>query len=253
MKRYHIPASITLAQGLLESGAGRSELARKSNNHFGIKCGRSWDGRTVRADDDAPNECFRAYRHAKDSYRDHSKFLRTGARYAFLFRLKITDYKGWARGLKKAGYATDPRYADRLINIIELYDLDRYDTKKGLEWIEEFPNPHQPYLANDMVYIIARRGDTFEKLSDELGISKKKLRTYNELPKDYQFMGGEIVYLEKKHRRATKEYIVYVVRQGDSMYSISQKFGIRLKNLYKLNKMEPDSPAPKVGDILRLR
>lgn len=111
--------------------------------------------------------------------------------------MKITDYKGWARGLKKAGYATDPRYADRLINIIELYDLDRYDTKKGLEWIEEFPNPHQPYLANDMVYIIARRGDTFEKLSDELGISKKKLRTYNELPKDYQFMGGEIVYLEK--------------------------------------------------------
>lgn len=253
MKRYHIPASITLAQGLLESGAGRSELARKSNNHFGIKCGRSWDGRTVRADDDAPNECFRAYRHAKDSYRDHSKFLRMGARYAFLFRLKITDYKGWARGLKKAGYATDPRYADRLINIIELYDLDRYDSKKGLEWAEEFPNPHQPYLANDMVYIIARRGDTFEKLSDELGISKKKLRTYNELPKDYQFMGGEIVYLEKKRRRATKEYIVYVVRQGDSMYSISQKFGIRLKNLYKLNKMEPDSPAPKVGDILRLR
>lgn len=253
MKRYHIPASITLAQGLLESGAGRSELARKSNNHFGIKCGRSWDGRTVRADDDAPNECFRAYRHAKDSYRDHSKFLCTGARYAFLFRLKITDYKGWARGLKKAGYATDPRYADRLINIIELYDLDRYDSKKGLEWAEEFPNPHQPYLANDMVYIIARRGDTFEKLSDELGISKKKLRTYNELPKDYLFMGGEIVYLEKKRRRATKEYIVYVVRQGDSMYSISQKFGIRLKNLYKLNKMEPDSPAPKVGDILRLR
>ena len=253
MKRYHIPASITLAQGLLESGAGRSELARKSNNHFGIKCGRSWDGRTVRADDDAPNECFRAYRHAKDSYRDHSKFLRTGARYAFLFRLKITDYKGWARGLKKAGYATDPRYADRLINIIELYDLDRYDSKKELEWAEEFPNPHQPYLANDMVYIIARRGDTFKSLSDELGISKKQLRTYNELPKDYEFAGGEIVYLEKKRRRATKEYIVYVVRQGDSMYSISQKFGIRLKTLYKLNKMEPDAPAPKVGDILRLR
>lgn len=154
---------------------------------------------------------------------------------------------------EKAGYATDPRYADRLINIIELYDLDRYDSKKGLKWVEEFPNPHQPYLANDMVYVIARRGDTFKSLSDELGISKKKLRTYNELPKDYIFAGGEVVYLEKKRRRATKEYIVYVVRQGDSMYSISQKFGIRLKNLYKLNKMEPDSPAPKVGDILRLR
>lgn len=133
MKRYHIPASITLAQGLLESGAGRSELARKSNNHFGIKCGSTWEGRTVRHNDDAPRECFRAYRHARESYRDHSKFLSTGARYAFLFRLKITDYKGWARGLKKAGYATDPRYAQRLIDIIELYDLDKYDRKDGLK------------------------------------------------------------------------------------------------------------------------
>lgn len=133
MKHYRIPASITLAQGLLESGAGKSELARKSNNHFGIKCGGSWDGRSVRHDDDARNECFRAYKHPKDSYRDHSKFLRSGARYAFLFRLKITDYKGWARGLKKAGYATDPQYANRLINIIELYDLDKYDHKGGLD------------------------------------------------------------------------------------------------------------------------
>ena len=151
MKHYRIPASITLAQGLLESGAGRSELARKSNNHFGIKCGGSWDGRSVRHTDDAPNECFRAYKHAKDSYRDHSKFLRSGARYAFLFRLKITDYKGWAKGLKKAGYATDPKYANRLINIIETYDLDKYDKKGGLKWAEEFPNPHQPY-ASTMSY-----------------------------------------------------------------------------------------------------
>lgn len=101
MKRYHVPASITLAQGLLESGAGKSQLARRSNNHFGIKCGKYWEGRTVRANDDAPNECFRAYRHPKDSYRDHSKFLRGGTRYAFLFKLKITDYKGWAKGLKR--------------------------------------------------------------------------------------------------------------------------------------------------------
>lgn len=168
MKHYRIPASITLAQGLLESGAGKSELARKSNNHFGIKCGGSWDGRSVRHDDDARNECFRAYKHPKDSYRDHSKFLRSGARYAFLFRLKITDYKGWARGLKKAGYATDPQYANRLINIIELYDLDKYDHKGGLEWAEEFPNPHQPYLANELLYVVARRGDTFKSLGKSL-------------------------------------------------------------------------------------
>lgn len=253
MERYHIPASITLAQGLLESGAGRSTLARKSNNHFGIKCGSRWEGRTVRHDDDARNECFRAYKHPRDSYEDHSKFLRTGARYAFLFRLKITDYKGWARGLKKAGYATDPRYADRLIDIIELYDLDKYDRKGGLKWAEEFPDPHQPYLANELLYIVARRGDTFESLSKEMGISKKKIRKYNELPKDYKFQGGEIVYLEKKRSRATKDHICYTVRPGDSMYSISQKFGVRLSRLYKMNNMKPESPAPKVGEILRLR
>jgi LysM repeat protein len=253
MERYHIPASITLAQGLLESGAGRSTLARKSNNHFGIKCGGRWEGRTVRHDDDARNECFRAYKHPRDSYEDHSKFLRTGARYAFLFRLKITDYKGWARGLKKAGYATDPRYADRLIDIIELYDLDKYDRKGGLKWAEEFPDPHQPYLANELLYIVARRGDTFESLSKEMGISKKKIRKYNELPKDYKFQGGEIVYLEKKRSRATKDHICYTVRPGDSMYSISQKFGVRLSRLYKMNNMKPESPAPKVGEILRLR
>ena len=251
MKHYRIPASITLAQGLLESGAGKSELARKSNNHFGIKCGGSWDGRSVRHD--ARNECFRAYKHPKDSYRDHSKFLRSGARYAFLFRLKITDYKGWARGLKKAGYATDPQYANRLINIIELYDLDKYDHKGGLEWAEEFPNPHQPYLANELLYVVARRGDTFKSLGKEFDISHRKLRKYNELPKDYVFRGGEIVYLEEKRRRATKDHIAYVVRSGDSMYSISQKFGVRLERLYKMNNMDPDSPAPKVGDILRLR
>ena len=253
MRRYQIPASITLAQGLLESGAGRSTLARKSNNHFGIKCGSSWRGRTVRHNDDRRNECFRAYRHAKDSYADHSKFLRTGSRYSSLFRLKITDYKGWARGLKRAGYATDPRYADRLIGIIELYDLDQYDRKGGLKWATEFPNPHQPYLANDMVYIIARRGDTFKKLGKEFDISRRKLRKYNELPKDYQFTGGEIIYLEQKHKRAAAGFVLHVVKPGDSMYSISQKYGIRLKYLYKMNKMDEEAPAPKVGEILRIR
>ena len=253
MKKHRIPASITLAQGLLESGAGKSSLARKSNNHFGIKCGRGWHGRTVRYDDDRPNECFRAYKHVKDSYEDHSKFLRNGQRYAFLFRLDITDYKGWARGLKKAGYATNPRYADQLIGIIELYDLDRYDKKGGLKQAQRFPNPHDPYLANGLVYIVGRPGDTFKALSKELGISSKKLRKYNELPKDYRFRGGEIIYLEKKNKRAPKGYILHKVKPGDSMYGISQTYGIRLKYLYKMNKMKEDQGTPKVGTIMRIR
>ena len=238
MKHYRIPASITLAQGLLESGAGRSQLARKSNNHFGIKCGGAWDGPS---------------KHAKDSYRDHSKFLRSGARYAFLFRLKITDYKGWAKGLKKAGYATDPRYATRLINIIETYDLDKYDRKGGLKWAEEFPNPHQPYLANELLYVIARPGDTFKSIAKEFDLKKKNVRKYNELPKDYRFNGGEIVYLEEKRKKATKDHISYTVKEGDSMYGISQMFGVKLKNLYKLNGLDPETASLRVGDIIWLR
>ena len=253
MKKYHIPASITLAQGLLESGAGQSTLARKSNNHFGIKCGSDWKGKTVRHDDDARGECFRAYKHPKQSYEDHSKFLAGRPRYASLFKLKITDYKGWARGLKKAGYATNPRYADQLIDIIELYDLDKYDKKGGLKWMKENPNPHQPYIANDLVYIVVRSGDSWKSISKEFDISQRKLRKYNDLYKGYNLQVGDILYLEKKNKKAGKEHIVHVLRAGESMYSISQKYGIRLKNLYKLNKMDAEDPAPEVGTILRLR
>ena len=253
MKKYHIPASITLAQGLLESGAGQSALARKSNNHFGIKCGGDWNGRTVSHNDDARGECFRAYKHPKQSYEDHSKFLASRSRYASLFKLKITDYKGWARGLKKAGYATNPRYADQLIGIIELYDLHKYDTKGGLKWMKENPNPHQPYIANGLVYIVARTGDTWKSISKEFDISKRKLQKYNDLYKGYELQEGDILYLEKKNRKAPKNHIVHVLRAGESMYAISQKFGIRLKNLYKLNKMDEEAPAPEVGTILRLR
>ena len=253
MKKYHIPASITLAQGLLESGAGQSTLARKSNNHFGIKCGSDWRGKTVRHDDDERNECFRAYKHPKQSYEDHSKFLVSRPRYASLFKLKITDYKGWARGLKKAGYATNPRYAEQLIGIIELYDLDKYDKKGGLKWMKENPNPHQPYIANGLVYIVVRSGDTWKSISKEFDISRKKLRKYNDLYKGYELKVGDILYLEKKNRRADKEHIVHVLRAGESMYSISQKYGIRLKRLYKLNKMSEDESTPEVGTILRLR
>ena len=253
MKKYHIPASITLAQGLLESGAGQSTLARKSNNHFGIKCGSDWTGKTVSHDDDARGECFRAYKHPKDSYEDHSKFLAGRPRYASLFNLNITDYKGWARGLKKAGYATNPRYADQLIGIIELYELYKYDDKNYLKWIKKNPNPHQTYIANDLLYIVVRAGDSWKSISQEFDISQKKLRKYNDLYKGYALQVGDILYLEKKNKKADKEHIVHVLRAGESMYSISQKYGIRLKNLYKLNKMDEDDPAPKIGTILRLR
>ena len=253
MKKYHIPASITLAQGLLESGAGQSALARKSNNHFGIKCGSDWYGKTVSHDDDARGECFRAYKHPKDSYEDHSKFLVGRPRYASLFNLNITDYRGWARGLKKAGYATNPRYADQLIGIIELYELYKYDDKNYLKWIKKNPNPHQTYIANDLLYIVVRAGDSWKSISQEFDISQKKLRKYNDLYKGYALQVGDILYLEKKNKKADKEHIVHVLRAGESMYSISQKYGIRLKNLYKLNKMDEDDPAPKIGTILRLR
>lgn len=253
MKRYHIPASITLAQGLLESGAGNGTLARKSNNHFGIKCGSDWRGKTVKHDDDARNECFRVYKDPKDSYRDHSKFLAGRQRYAFLFNLKITDYKGWARGLKKAGYATNPRYAHQLIDIIERYDLHKYDKKGGLKWMKENPNPHEPYIANGLLYIKVREGDTWKSISKEFDISRRKLRKYNDLYKGYELQEGDILYLEKKNRKAPKDMYVHVLRSGESMYSISQKYGIRLKRLYKMNKMDLGDSAPKVGTILRIR
>ncbi len=255
MKLHKIPASITLSQGLLESGAGMSELARKSHNHFGIKCGGSWNGRSVRHTDDAPNECFRAYSNPKDSYEDHSLFLKRGARYAFLFKLDITDYKGWARGLKKAGYATDPSYANRLITIIEDYELYKYDTRGGRSSRKETPTvmqPHQVYISNGIAYVIARDGDTFEGLDKEFDISWKKLVKYNDLHREYTLTNGDIIYLKAKNKKASKQYSVYVVRDGDSMHGISQAFGIRLKNLYKMNRKDGDY-IPEIGDRLRVR
>ena len=250
MQRYHIPASITLAQGLLESGAGRSTLTRKSNNHFGIKCGSDWRGHKTYHDDDAKGECFRVYKNARESFEDHSRFLSGKNRYASLFTLKVTDYKGWAHGLKKAGYATNPAYATKLIQIIELYDLDRFDNGKLKgTWIA---NPHEPFLANGLLYIVARSGDTFESLSDEFDISARKLRKYNDLYKRYTLQQGDIIYLEKKNRRAHKSYKQHVVKSGDSMYSISQRYGIRLERLYKMNDKSVDY-TPVLGEVLRLR
>ncbi len=263
MKRYKIPASITLSQGLLESGAGQSTLARRSNNHFGIKCGNNWTGRSVRANDDLPNECFRAYSNVKDSYEDHSKFLTQNRRYASLFDLKQTDYRGWAQGLKKAGYATDKSYATKLISIIEDYELYKYDTKsmskkeerrwqKQLKKKPWLANPHDVYIANDIAYVIARDGDTFALLSGEFGISKSKLVKYNELEKSYTLMDGDIIYLNKKNKKSLSNTIYHVVRDGDSMHSISQIYGIQLKSLYKLNRIKADY-VPEVGGRIYLK
>ena len=264
MKDYKIPASITLSQGILESGAGQSTLATKGNNHFGIKCGRNWKGRKSYHDDDARGECFRNYRSAKESYDDHSRFLANGPRYAFLFDLEITDYKGWARGLKKAGYATDPSYANRLISIIEEYELYKFDSDESRSWFrvrkskaayekENAPiQKHQVYLSNDLAYVVARSGDSFDLLAKEFKISAKKLIKYNDLHKGYTLTVGDIVYLRSKKNKAAKQYKVYTVQGGDSMHSISQKFGIKLKRLYKMNRKDLDY-IPEVGDPLRLR
>lgn len=250
MNKYHIPASITLAQGLLESGAGKSELARKSNNHFGIKC-HAWDGKRTYHDDDEEDECFRVYKNVRDSYEDHSIFLATGSRYAFLFKFAETDYVNWARGLKRAGYATSPTYADKLIEIIERYALDRFDRKQSGK--SRYLGPHTPYIANDIVYVVARQGDTMLSIAEEFGISKRKLISYNDLYKGYVPVKGDIIYLARKHRKAKKPHTQHVVGEGESMHMISQKYTVRLARLYKMNKATPDTYAPMVGDIIRLR
>lgn len=251
MHKYHIPASITLAQGLLESGAGKSELAQKANNHFGIKC-HSWDGKRIYHDDDKKGECFRSYKNVRDSYEDHSIFLATGSRYAFLFKYSETDYVAWARGLKRAGYATSPTYADKLIDIIERYNLDQYDRIQQSSKPKVL-NPHTPYIANDIVYIVARQGDTMQSIADEFGIAKRKLIIYNDLYRGYVPVKGDIIYLARKHRKARKPHTQHVVGDGESMYMISQRYAVRLNRLYKMNKATPDTYSPMVGDVVRLR
>jgi LysM repeat protein len=252
MLRYKIPASITLAQGLFESGAGRSDLARQGNNHFGIKC-HGWTGPTQYHDDDARGECFRVYQDARESYEDHSKFLAGQSRYARLFTLKSDDYKGWARGLKACGYATNPRYADKLIQLIELYKLFEYDKEKKYDrFMATHSGKDQPvnaegllhpiHIFNKNYYLMAREGDTFRSIGQEVGISWKKLAKYNERDRNDVLHKGDIVYLKKKQKKAPKQYKnrPHTVQPGESMYGIAQKYGIRLKSLYKKNDLDKD-------------
>jgi LysM repeat protein len=263
MRKYSIPASITLAQGLLESSAGRSSLATMGNNHFGIKC-HDWTGPTMLRDDDAPNECFRVYSNPRASFEDHSKFLQR-PRYQSLFRLKVTDYRGWANGLKACGYATSPTYAQKLINIIEAYQLYQYDTQRTVNTFVlkhsvtspkvqlQGQQPHRLYSYNKNYYIIARHGDTFTSLSKELRISAIKLAKYNERDKVEMLADGDVVYLMKKQKHAVKEYRgrYHVVKNGESLYSIAQHYGVRLSRLYIWNRLPLDYSA-KVGDRIYL-
>lgn len=262
MQKYRIPASITLAQGLLESAAGRSTLATEANNHFGIKCGSSWTGPYVLRNDDAPNERFRKYKSARESFEDHSKFLQ-GRRYQGLFQLKITDYKGWARGLKAAGYATNPVYAESLIRIIEMYNLMQFDdakirreTSTALNLPKSsFFDKHTVLRNNKNYFIIVEIGDNMATISRETGVSLRKLYKYNDLTRDYVPTQGDIIYLQKKQKHASREYRhypIHIVEHNQSMFDIAQLYGIRLKYLYKLNKIDADY-VPQVGDILRIR
>ena len=241
MKKYGIPASITLAQGLLESDAGRSSLTTKCNNHFGIKCHSDWKGRKMYHDDDEKQECFRCYRNAEDSFRDHSVFLVNGARYQSLFKLSVTDYKGWAKGLKAAGYATSPTYATKLIEIIERYGLDRYDKKGGVR-LKSGQLPHQPLLVNGQRCVRLREGETLKDIAREYNMTLNLLRRFNEVDRKFNPPAGTQIFLERKKSRADKEHRTYVVKKGDSLWSISQQFGVSVSSLAKRNKIGDSNP-----------
>lgn len=276
MKRTGIPASITLAQGILESNSGQSKLAVKGNNHFGIKCHNDWDGRTMRLDDDARRECFRVYPSVKASYRDHSDFLRYRDRYKSLFDLKPDDYKGWARGLKKAGYATDPSYANKLIALIEEYDLQRFDKKVKVEpepplAIEapkivppetvqkeyresvSFSLSRDVYEQNGVPFVYALEGESYRSIASSQGLFLRELLRFNDLEQEEELEPGTIVYLARKKKMAAKGVDKYVVgTDGETLREISQRFGVRLDALEKLNP-RLEGVALEEGDTVQLR
>lgn len=269
MVEYGIPASITLAQACLESGDGNSTLAVEGNNHFGIKC-HGWQGGKIYHDDDLLQECFRKYDKVEDSFRDHSEFLRYRDRYAFLFELDPKDYRGWAYGLKKAGYATAPEYAQRLIAIIEQNNLSQYDgvAEDAFPEAEAIPTPitaeksvritpdkgsplyrislaRQVYSRNDVTYILAEGYDTYESLAKEFRLFRRELLRFNDMKEEIPIVAGQVIYLEKKRTRSAKYLEMHVAEEGETMYDLSQRYAVRLRNLYMYNGMkEGDEPVP---------
>lgn len=261
MHKSHVPASITLAQGILESGDGNSPLAMYANNHFGIKCHSDWKGKTMHIDDDEKDECFRKYDDAYESFRDHSAFLAARSRYAFLFDLKITDYKGWAKGLREAGYATNPRYASLLIKIIEQHNLNQYDSygkvppkklnqKKTVVTLADTKKMRVVKLHNDIKYIVVKEGDSFYRIAHDFEMNLRQIYKYNDINKGDVLSIGEVIYLQPKRNRGAEEF--HLVKEGDTMRSISQYYGVKLNKLYKKNLMIPGT-QPNVGEKINLK
>lgn len=278
MYRSGVPASITLAQGILESGSGRSSLAENANNHFGIKCHNGWNGERVYHDDDAKGECFRKYVVVEDSYRDHSDFLRYRDRYKFLFDLKPTDYKGWAYGLKKAGYATDPGYADKLIQLIEKYHLDMYDKPDPKQMSKQkkerprspnaieqsskvqqvskkyfhFSLSRQLYSMNGTSFVYSVEGETYESIADAYNLFVAELLRFNDLKEDQPILPGSIVYLQPKKNFAAEGLDMHILDEGETVWQISQRYGVKLSKIYKLNDWDKDY-IPREGEGVKLR
>lgn len=273
MKDYGIPASITLAQGILESAAGTSDLAKNANNHFGIKCHSDWSGKSYYKDDDKKDECFRSYNSVEESFNDHSSFLKQ-TRYASLFTLKITDYKAWAKELKKCGYATDPNYPDRLINLIETYSLNQYDTEnyqkpkskaKKLEnnqvvdvnnqkfSVVDYPyTDRKVYLNNNVYFIIVKKGETFYDIAIDVQLTVGQLRRFNDVKdRAYEPKEGEIIYIAKKAQNSQKVK-EHLVRQGETIRDIAQQYAIKEKSLRKINNILGES-QPTQGSVIKLK
>ena len=279
MNEFHIPASITMAQACLESGDGNSILAVDGNNHFGIKCNSSWSGPTIRKDDETRNECFRKYGTAIESFRDHSKFLTGGMRYQFLFDYNIKDYRKWAYGLKKAGYATDPQYPERLIKIIEEFQLHKLDEyynsttayvrperfgavsksvgrhKAGVG-IDDFSiNPYvnrNVERRNNVKAFIAKEGDTYEQVAAEFSMKDWEIYKYNDVEPGARLEAGSIVYLQSKRGSAPRGNDFHILKQGESLWSVAQWYGVRMNALYRKNRMQRGD-IPKPGQQISLR
>jgi len=261
-KEHGIPASIVLSQGLLESGAGQSDFAKQSNNHFGIKC-TDWSGEKFYHDDDQKNECFRKYDKVLDSYEDHALFLKNKPRYAFLFDLNPTDYESWAHGLKKAGYATDPTYAYKLISIIETYNLHRFDLGQDnnhsivSEQISSMGSisaitTHLLFKVNGVKFVTAKSEDTYAQIADEFKTSEIRIRNFNEVDVNEALTEGTRVFIESKKNKASRECKTHVVPEGESMYTISQDYAVKVTKLYEMNKI-PFTEGVTVNQILKLR
>ncbi len=259
MYLHKVPACITLAQGMLESGNGNSVLSREANNHFGIKCHKEWGGDTYIMDDDEDNECFRKYDKVLDSYSDHSLFLSSRSRYAFLFELPANDYKAWCYGLKEAGYATDPKYAHRLIELIERYHLQDLNTLESASTqiltINSSIKPEhlvirEIYRFNRIRFVVVKNSDSFYKIAHDFNIELAQLLEFNDLSKTDKIQYGQKIYIERKRRKALEPY--HVVQRNETIKSISQLHGIRISSICKKNYLKPLDEL-KVGDVIYMR